>query len=72
MCPPSSLEARLAFTTMASAFQRTSERSRHSMAGSPGMRSSRCSGMVFMYAVFAEYGRYAPERRALSINRSSR
>ena len=35
MCPPSSLETRLARTTMASAFQRTIERSRCSSPGSP-------------------------------------
>ena len=39
---------------------------------SPGMRASRCGGMVLTYAVFGLNGMYAPERRAASISRSSR
>ena len=39
---------------------------------SPGMRTCWSTGIVLMYAVFAENGRNAPERRALSISRSIR
>ena len=72
MWPPSSSSLLLARTTIAIAFQRQIERMRSSSAASPGERSSMCGGMVLMYAVFGENGMYAPERRALSISRSSR
>src|SRR5258706_12599316 len=72
MWPPSSSSLLLAFATSTIAFQRQIERMRSSSVTSPGERSSRCVGMVLMYAVFAENGMYAPERRALSISRSSR
>ena len=46
MCPPSPACSRLAWITMAIAFQRMMERMRHSMAGSPGERCSLETGMV--------------------------
>ena len=64
MWPPSSLERRFACTTIASAFHRISERMRHSMAASPGVCSARDSGMVLMYGVVTENGRFAPPSRA--------
>ena len=51
MWPPSSEETLLARTTIAIAFQRTIERSRRSIAGSPGNGGSRSAGIVLMYAV---------------------
>ena len=72
MWPPSSSSFLLARATITIAFQRQIERMRSSSATLPGERSSMCGGMVLMYAVFGENGMYAPERRALSISRSSR
>src|SRR6478752_3880660 len=71
MCPPT-LVCLFARTTIAIAFQRVNERIRCSSFWSPGMRTWRSSGIVLMYAVFAENGRNAPDRRALSISCSIR
>ncbi|MNN24233.1 hypothetical protein D3C81_1376590 [compost metagenome] len=51
MWPPRSGSCWLARITMASAFQRTSERMRRSMNRSPGMRASCVTGMVLRYGV---------------------
>ncbi len=57
MWPPRSPGRLLARTTMASAFQRISERMRRSMNRSPGMNASRVGGMVFRYGVVMVYGK---------------
>ena len=46
MWPPSSPGLRFARTTIAIAFQRTSERMRHSIAASPGILASLAGAMV--------------------------
>ena len=51
MWPPSSDDSLLARTTIAIAFQRMIERSRRSIAGSPGSLASRSGGIVFTYGV---------------------
>src|SRR5690606_6074911 len=48
------------------AFQRMIERIRHSSAWSPGLLASMCGGMVLMYSVVGENGRWAPARRVTS------
>ncbi len=70
--PPSSSSFLFARTTITIAFQRQMERMRSSRATLPGEGSSMCGGIVLTYAVFAENGMCAPERRALSISRSMR
>src|SRR3989344_2093433 len=52
MWPPSSPYAWFARTTMASAFQRTMEATRSSMAKSPGNTGWSCTATVFTYGVF--------------------
>ena len=59
MWPPT-LVCLFARSTIAIAFQRTYERMRCSISWSPGMRTCASVGIVLMYAVFAENGRYAP------------
>src|SRR3546814_1701900 len=66
MWPPRSPGLRLAATTIAIAFQRISERIRHSIAESPGLFASWPGGMVLMYSVVVENGRLAPARRVTS------
>ena len=56
MWPPSSEDCLFARTTIAMAFQRTSDLMLFSSSASPGDRSSWVMGMVFMYAVLALYG----------------
>jgi hypothetical protein len=46
------------------------ERIRYSSSPSPGLRTSSFTWIVFTYAVVVLYGRFAPARRALSINDS--
>ena len=73
MWPPSSEDSALARSTMASAFHRTSDRMRWSMASSRGLsRSSLSGGIVFRYGVVALYGTGAPFRRASAVTSSSR
>ncbi len=57
MWPPRSPGLRFARTTIAIAFQRISERMRHSIVGSPGVRASRCGGIVLTYSVVGSNGR---------------
>src|SRR5688572_7460414 len=64
MWPPRSPGLRLARTTVAIAFQRMIERSRDSMAASPGDLASSAGAMVLTYSVVGENRRNAPERRS--------
>src|SRR5690606_20644449 len=66
MWPPRSPGLRLARTTIAIAFQRISERMRHSICASPGDLASWPGGMVLMYSVVGANGRCAPARRVSS------
>ena len=63
----------MARSTMASAFHRTSERMRWSMASSRGLsRSCLPGGIVFRYGVVALYGTGAPFLRASVTTSSSK
>jgi hypothetical protein len=61
--PPYSLDALLALSTIASAFQRMHASMRFSISRLPGYEGSCPGVMVLRYAVFGRKGRYAPERR---------
>jgi hypothetical protein len=51
-------------STIATAFQRISDRIRCSISRSPGCGACRSGGIEFRYGVFAEYGTGAPVRSA--------
>src|SRR5580698_8735129 len=73
MWPPSSEDSAFARSTMASAFHRTSDRIRWSIASSRGLsRSCESAGLVFRYGVVALYGTGAPFRLASVTTSSSR
>src|SRR3546814_9206136 len=66
MWPPRSPGWRWARTTMAIAFQRISERMRHSIWASPGDLAFWPGGLVLMYSGVGANGRCAPARRVSS------
>src|SRR6185312_5518419 len=67
MCPPNSDDSLLARSTVAMAFHRVIDRSRHSTARSPGYGGCFSTGIVLTYGVVIEYGTVAPRWRPSSM-----